>query len=223
MTISKGWNEGQGQVEGTCHCACVNCHTDCLSATVCTQDSHDVCTAPHGSLSELVLMYTDRTPPATQITLSLRSQSPAVLFNVVEETLALPSTRISSKKGGWQAGLSLQANWANNGLFHPCWRPSRRAWWHICALTRGGHEQQQRREEGLVSILLPWWNSSDQSQAWTWSARTGFSSSVIGDRRRASLWWVANWRHVMEGAGGFLVNYIPHCGSASEKCPKTVL
>eukprot|EP00064_Thunnus_orientalis_P018214 superscaffoldBa00004116_g18307 len=46
----------------------------------------------------------DRSPVAAQITLSLRSQSPVVLFSVVGERLRLPSTRTCSKK---KAGLSL--------------------------------------------------------------------------------------------------------------------
>lgn len=57
----------------------------------------------------------DRSPVATQITLSLWSQSPVVLFTVVDENLGLPSTRTCSKKEE-QAGLSLEANLANNGL-----------------------------------------------------------------------------------------------------------
>ncbi|KAK5850556.1 hypothetical protein PBY51_001425 [Eleginops maclovinus] len=54
-----------------------------------------------------------RSPVATQITLSLWSQSPVDLFSAEDEGRGLPSTRTRSKKKQ-QAGLSLRANLAYN-------------------------------------------------------------------------------------------------------------
>lgn len=164
MTISKGWNEWQGQVEGTCHCTCVNCHTDCLSATVCTQDSYDVCTAPHGSLSELVLMYTDRNPPRGNPDNAI-SEEPEPCGSIQRgggDSSTAQHADLLKEKGGGKLGRHCRLTGLIMVYSIPVGAPleGRRAQWHICALTRGGHEQQ-RREEGVVSVLLPWWNPPD--------------------------------------------------------------
>lgn len=164
------------------------------------------------------------TPPvATQITLSLRSQSPAVPFSMAEETLALPSTRMSSEKGG-QAGLTKLIMVYSLPIGAPLeGRPALR---RICVLARGGCEQQQQgQEEGVVychhEILLirvrheHWGPDLPESVPLGVTQTEGPAPYLLGIDAELLYgeWLIGDTRL---GGRGFLVNYSPHCVAKSK-------
>lgn len=108
----------------------------------------------------------DRSPVATQITLSLWSQSPVVLFSMVDERLGLPSTRTCSKKEGCHCRLTWLIMVYNLLLGAPLGGGDSAS--GLCVsrggLHRGGQKAETETRRGciccFITIMAPSWLES---------------------------------------------------------------